>query len=92
MIEERAAATHALEKAPAYYVFLPYLTFQATQEKSFVTIPFFWQATLASVIMTAVLFSVDHHIVAPMWRASSEYTPSIQKTNLLTISNNQLIQ
>ena len=23
--------------------------------------------------MTAVLFSVDHHIVAPMWRASSEY-------------------
>ena len=30
------------------------------------------QATLASVIMTAVLFSVDHHIVAPMWRASSE--------------------
>ena len=32
------------------------------------------QATLASVIMTAVLFSVDHHIVAPMWRASSEYT------------------
>ena len=40
MIEERAAATHALEKAPAYYVFLPSLTFQATQEKSFVTIPF----------------------------------------------------
>ena len=30
------------------------------------------QAALASVIMTAVLFSVDHHIVAPMWRASSE--------------------
>jgi len=28
------------------------------------------KATLASVIMTAVLFSVDHHIVAPMWRAS----------------------
>jgi len=28
------------------------------------------KATLAAVIMTAVLFSVEHHIIAPMWKAS----------------------
>ena len=46
-----------------------YLTYGQTQCLQYFQI----QATLASVIMTAVLFSVDHHIVAPMWRASSEY-------------------
>ena len=30
------------------------------------------KATLAAVIITAVLFSVEHHIVMPVWRSKSK--------------------
>ena len=30
------------------------------------------KATLAAVIITAVIFSVEHHVIKPMWQASSE--------------------
>ena len=30
------------------------------------------KATLAAVIMTAVIFSVEHHVIRPMWSSKSE--------------------
>ena len=30
------------------------------------------KATLAAVIMTAVIFSVEHHVVKPMWQSKSK--------------------
>lgn len=30
------------------------------------------KATLAAVIITAVVFSIEHHVVKPMWQASSK--------------------
>ena len=32
------------------------------------------KATLAAVIMTAVIFSVEHHVIRPMWSSKSEFT------------------
>ena len=32
------------------------------------------KATLAAVIMTAVIFSVEHHVIRPMWSSKREWT------------------
>ena len=37
------------------------------------------KATLAAVIITAVIFSVEHHIIKPVWNSKSEdIEPNIQ--------------
>ena len=42
------------------------------------------KATLAAVIMTAVIFSVEHHVIRPMWSSKSEFTVT-QRTLLLQV-------
>ena len=32
------------------------------------------KATLAAVIMTAVIFSVEHHVIRPMWTSKSKFS------------------
>ena len=43
------------------------------------------KATLAAVIMTAVIFSVEHHVIRPMWSSKS------MQIFLLAISRNIFI-
>lgn len=70
--------------------------------------PYFYyipKATLAGVIIAAVIFMVEVKVVKPMWRSKSKFDPllktitfdffyymlSVSKVHLLTLATNSLI-